>query len=338
MRKTFKNIGIAFFTAWVVITFLEIWVLADVVNAQIETESRVVFGRGKIIRNGVEITAGPGSIIKPGDKIVTIGNDRLKIVSITESRDIETGDINGSKRDDIFIKNSIVELTRDENGDSWITQESKKGILSTIKAKVIDIIGKLTDFIELEVECPKYRIGVTGSEVGVACSEDEDEGGINVIEGEAILTLKDSDTQITLEEGTFIGFDDIPEPPPGDPIVNHCVDLFPLEYTFRFKPTTECPDGYIGLFSFDSELINIDICSLSNLMVEVIELTNGNLIRNSDGGVEGVGSFITIEEKDEYSDGILNLGESVNITFEICVKEKKPFRFFVDLWGEFNPI
>ena len=73
--------------------------------------------------------------------------------------------------------------------------------------------------------------------------------------------------------------------------------------------------------------------SLSNLMAKVVTLTNGNLLQNSDLGVEGVGATLTAPRIGNFSDGTLSRGESVNVPFTICLKQVKPFSFFVNVFG-----
>ena len=42
---------------------------------------------------------------------------------------------------------------------------------------------------------------------------------------------------------------------------------------------------------------------------------------------------LTVPVVGDSSDGILSPGESVDVPFVICLREKKPFMFFVDLFG-----
>lgn len=101
--------------------------------------------------------------------------------------------------------------------------------------------------------------------------------------------------------------------------------------------TTGCPSGFVGKFSFDARLTNKSDNpshpSLSDLIVEVKTLTNGNLLQNADGGPGGVGATLTVPKVGAYSDGELSSGEFVDVPFVICLKQKKPFSFFVDVWG-----
>jgi hypothetical protein len=117
--------------------------------------------------------------------------------------------------------------------------------------------------------------------------------------------------------------------------VNDLVTLEPIESTYQTtSDTTGCPPGFVGKFSFDAKLTNKGGSpSLSNLVVLVKKLTNGNLLHDADGGHGGEGSIMTIPLTDSYSDGVLSPGEFVDVHFIICLKEKKPFTLLMDVLG-----
>jgi len=117
-------------------------------------------------------------------------------------------------------------------------------------------------------------------------------------------------------------------------IVNRRVELNPIESTFTVSlDTNGCPDGFVAKFSFDASLINASEMSIAGLEVKVATLTNGNLLQNANGRPAGIGVTLAIPNEDDFSDGILNPGESVDVPFSICLKELKPFGFFVDVLG-----
>lgn len=121
-------------------------------------------------------------------------------------------------------------------------------------------------------------------------------------------------------------------------IVNDHVTFEPIESTFIFAPdTTRCPTGFVGTFSFEAKLTNTSTSSLSNLIVEVTELTGGNLLQNADGGPEGVGAHLTVPRRDGFTNGILSPDEFVDVPFLICLTEREPFRFMVDVLGSSAP-
>ena len=126
-----------------------------------------------------------------------------------------------------------------------------------------------------------------------------------------------------------------PEPTPKPEIINDLVTFEPIKSTYQTtSDTTGCPEGFVGKFSFDARLTNKNSSSpISNLIIKVKTLTNGNLLHNADGGHGGVGSTLTVLKKDDYSDAILSPGEFVDVNFIICLKEKKSFKFVVDVLG-----
>ncbi len=93
-----------------------------------------------------------------------------------------------------------------------------------------------------------------------------------------------------------------------------------------------CPEGYVGKFSFDATLTNISEKELSNLNVEVDELANDNLLL-TDNGLIGEGECFAVSKIDDYSDGYLSPDEYVDVPFTVCLQEKSPFRFFVNVLG-----
>ena len=117
-------------------------------------------------------------------------------------------------------------------------------------------------------------------------------------------------------------------------LVNDRVTFEPLESTFHTTTTsTRCPSGFSGTFSFDARLTNIRDRSLTDLIVEVVELTNENLLQNGEGGPGGVGAILIVPETDDFLDGGLAHQEFVDVPFVICLKEVEPFRFFVNVFG-----
>ena len=101
---------------------------------------------------------------------------------------------------------------------------------------------------------------------------------------------------------------------------------------------TGCPSGFVGKFLFTATLAAKPTGPpLSDLVVKVAQLSNGNLLQNADGGPSGVGGLLTISRDlgPSYSDGILTHGENIqHIPFAICLTNKTPFAFFVDVLGE----
>ena len=116
-------------------------------------------------------------------------------------------------------------------------------------------------------------------------------------------------------------------------IVNELVTFVPIESTFNFSPNIPaCPSGFIGEFRFSARLTDKESSpSISNLVANVTTLTNGNLLRNADGGPGGAGNVLTIPRVESFSDGVLSPGEFVDVPFSICLKNQESFNFFVDV-------
>jgi hypothetical protein len=117
------------------------------------------------------------------------------------------------------------------------------------------------------------------------------------------------------------------------PKVNDYVTFEPDPSTYTFtQNATGCPSGFVGKFGFEAQLTNVSQSTLSDLQVEVAELSNGNLLLTSDGTI-GVGGVFTVPREDGYSDGFLTSSEYVDVPFDVCLINPDPFSFFVDVRG-----
>ena len=146
----------------------------------------------------------------------------------------------------------------------------------------------------------------------------------DAVTGKRPVTVRAGDTAITADSSVVIAEN-----------VNDKASFNPIRSTFTTSSDASgCPFGFVGTFSFESRLTNKSTSPLlSDLVVRVATLTNGNLLQNADGGAEGVGALLTVSQKDAFSDGVLSPEESVDVPFVICLKEKRPFTFFVDALG-----
>ena len=116
--------------------------------------------------------------------------------------------------------------------------------------------------------------------------------------------------------------------------VNDFVTLRPIHSTFTFSPNTAgCPAGFGGEFIFDARLVNVSDQPLRSLAIAVNTLTDGNLLQNADGGVEGVDARLTVPEADGFIDGLLGPHEFVDVPFIVCLRQRRPFTFVVDALG-----
>lgn len=117
-------------------------------------------------------------------------------------------------------------------------------------------------------------------------------------------------------------------------VVNDLVTFETIAATFTFLPESAgCPAGFVGTFSFEARLTNVSERALSNLIVAVLTLTNGNLLKNADGGPKATGALLTVPREADLSDGILSPDEFVDVPFQVCLLERTPFHFAVEVLG-----
>ena len=117
-------------------------------------------------------------------------------------------------------------------------------------------------------------------------------------------------------------------------VVNELVTFAPLPATVAFSlDPAGCPAEFAGTFRFEARLTNISESPLTGLAVIVTTLTNGNLLQNADGGPQGVGARLTVPQDGALSDGVLSPAEFVDVPFVICLQERAPFTFEVDVVG-----
>ncbi|MDR4506574.1 MAG: Ig-like domain-containing protein [Candidatus Scalindua sp.] len=121
--------------------------------------------------------------------------------------------------------------------------------------------------------------------------------------------------------------------------INSRVNFEPIRSTFRSTPDASgCPDGFAGQFSFDAKLVNTSRSTYTDLEVEVVQLSNGNLLQNAQGGAGGVGSRLIVSLRDGYADGEFAPGEFVFVHIIICLKELSPFSSFFNIFGRLATI
>ena len=117
-------------------------------------------------------------------------------------------------------------------------------------------------------------------------------------------------------------------------VVNALVTFEPVPSTISFTPDpTGCPAGFVGTFRFVAQLTNVSERSLSELVVTVSTLTNGALLQNAEGGPGGVGARLPVPKAAGFSDGVLSPEEFVEVPFVLCLVERAPFRFEVNVVG-----
>lgn len=115
--------------------------------------------------------------------------------------------------------------------------------------------------------------------------------------------------------------------------VNAKVTFQPDSSTFMFsRDTSGCPESHVGKFNFKAQLTNTSQSHLSSLAIEIAQLMGGNVLL-TEAGLLGEGERFDVPEKGDFLDGRLSPQESVEVPFTVCLKERKPFRLFVDVLG-----
>ena len=116
-------------------------------------------------------------------------------------------------------------------------------------------------------------------------------------------------------------------------IVNDFVSFEPAPSTYGFtSDTAGCQAGAVGKYNLDATMNNISQKVLSSLYLEVKELTNNNLLL-TDNGLIGEGEGFEVPNSGGYDDSILSPDEYVDVPFTVCLENRDPFSFFIDVFG-----
>ena len=119
-----------------------------------------------------------------------------------------------------------------------------------------------------------------------------------------------------------------------DETLNEYVSFERIQSTVSFtSETSGCQLGAVGKVSFDATLTNVSEKTLSNIFVEINELTNDNLLLTNNGLI-GEGGRFAVPNNDDYFDGLLSHEEYVDVAFAVCLENTDPFRFLVDVYGD----
>jgi hypothetical protein len=119
----------------------------------------------------------------------------------------------------------------------------------------------------------------------------------------------------------------IPLPACGRQLVNDRIDLIVTE-TSGPTPRVGTP---AGLFRITARLVNLDTVSIFQpLTVNVVTLTNGNILLSATEGGEQAGSKQAISAGD---DDALTPGESMTMNLDVGLTNRDPFQLFVDVEG-----
>lgn len=119
-------------------------------------------------------------------------------------------------------------------------------------------------------------------------------------------------------------------------LLNDSVSFVPLSSTYSYDPAgnpSSCPGG---VFTFDATLTNGGVYPfvITALEIRVVELSDQVSLQNADtpGGGVGAVMIVPIPEVTPYY-GELQPGQSIDVTFEICMQVSTEFPFYVDVYG-----
>jgi hypothetical protein len=121
-------------------------------------------------------------------------------------------------------------------------------------------------------------------------------------------------------------------------VLNDVVSLTTIGSSFRTTVNTLdrglCPDGFAGRLFFDANLTNTGQVPLTDLIIRVNELSNGNILENADYVRDGIGAeLVVFKGLDDPNLAVLGPEESVLVRFSICLLDYDRFTFFVDVLG-----
>jgi hypothetical protein len=115
-----------------------------------------------------------------------------------------------------------------------------------------------------------------------------------------------------------------------DEVINDRLSL--VDKKTAFSPTA-VSGGPAGTFTITATFKNISNDPITGILFRVATLTGGNLLLNRTGGTGGVGSTLIVSFSGDYSDRVLNSGESLRLQFIIGLAARARFQFFVDAFS-----
>jgi hypothetical protein len=117
------------------------------------------------------------------------------------------------------------------------------------------------------------------------------------------------------------------------PAINHLVSLQVVAGRKMFVSTLgACPDGFAGRFEFVGRLANLGEHRITDLMIRVAGLSNGNYLF-SRGALYAQGDRLDIPKPNAPSNRDLDAGGAVDIPFTLCLRERTRFQLYVDVLG-----
>jgi YVTN family beta-propeller protein len=227
--------------------------------------------------------------------------------------------------------NRLIELvTLGDNGVAngvTVHPDGTRVYVSSSSRDSVSVLDVATNTIEADVPVGSFPRGVTvhpdGTRVYVPTS------------GGNLVSVIDTATN-ALIRSVLVGAEPVDLAiGPGRGVLNHLVTLTAISSTFATSSDTSgCPVGSSATFHFTSTLAaNTGSPELVDLQVVVQTLTNGNLLQNADSGPSGPGGLLTVRETGMFADGVLSPEESVEVPLVVCLRDRTPFSFFVDVLG-----
>ncbi|MCB0212138.1 MAG: ExeM/NucH family extracellular endonuclease, partial [Anaerolineae bacterium] len=115
-------------------------------------------------------------------------------------------------------------------------------------------------------------------------------------------------------------------------LVNNNLSNTSSSASYNPTPVANAP---AGVYTISATFQNISAATIRSVYFEVTTLSGGNLLLNADGGPGGVGSTLSVplDTAGEDGDLVLSPGESFTVDFEIGLKKRQGFSFFVDTYG-----
>jgi len=120
-------------------------------------------------------------------------------------------------------------------------------------------------------------------------------------------------------------------------VANTLVTFQPVPSSFSSTPdAVGCPVGSVGKFHFQARLTDMEAPSLFGVVVQVANISGGNQLLTGSGLLTTSGVF-AVPETAAYADGVLSLGETVDVPFTVCLDARRSFTLFVDVWAQVGP-
>ena len=117
-----------------------------------------------------------------------------------------------------------------------------------------------------------------------------------------------------------------------NPSVNHRLKLVNSTGTYDPTPQTDAP---AGVYHVEATFTNVtEVVLGGDIYFTVVDLGEGNLLLNADGGPAGVDGELLVSQEALGGDGLLDANESFTVTFDVGLASAGMTTFTVDANGE----